>query len=107
MATTVTVQIVLKGRSTVGSSVNTLDGELLCVKVFGVAAGHSSVNALPVALTLSVNVIEILESAGTFVAPFTGEVLSTEGAVSPAPKFCPVLGAFCVCAIGPAHVKLP
>jgi hypothetical protein len=81
-ATTVTLQTVFTGRLLVGVSVNVVAGELESVNVFGVPAGHSSLNELVVACTDSLNVTEIVELSGTSVAPFVGVVLVTVGGTS-------------------------
>src|SRR5688500_15238863 len=91
LAGTVTTQVVLKGRFTSGLRVKLLLGEALCVNVIGVPVGHSTTNALEVALTLSLKFMVMFVSKATLTAPVAGIVLSTVGAASPAPKFCPVL----------------
>ena len=46
------------------------------------------VNQVPVTLTASEKVIEILAPSATFVAPFAGVVEETDGALSVAPSCC-------------------
>src|SRR5215207_1854998 len=58
-AVTVTVQMVLTGRSTAGVSVNELAGEAVCAKVCGAPAGHSSAKAPGPACTLSLKLMTI------------------------------------------------
>src|SRR5262245_34805840 len=84
LATTVTVHVVAKGRAADGVSVIVLVPEPLCVKVFVVPAGHSSVNEPLVVVTFSLKLTTMVESAATLVAPFAGVVLLTLGAISPA-----------------------
>src|SRR5215470_12949436 len=83
VAVTFTVQVVPAGRFEDGVRVTVVAGDALWVNVFGVPTGHSSENALAVALTLSLKVTEIVEFSGTFVAEFAGVMLDTLGAVSP------------------------
>ena len=83
LAATVTVQVVLNGRSAAGVSVKALAGEAVCANGCGAPAGHSTVKALPVALTLSLKLMTMAESTGTFVAAFAGVVAPTAGAPSP------------------------
>ena len=85
VAATFTVQVVFCGRSEVGSNVNVAEGDPVCEIGCGVPVGQSIVNALLVALTLSLKVIVMLESIATFVAPSTGLVVVTDGAISPPP----------------------
>ena len=84
-AITFTVQVVPAGRFEDGVRVMVVAGDALWLNVFGVPTGHSSENALAVALTLSLKVTEIVEFTATFVAAEAGVVLMTEGALSPAP----------------------
>src|SRR6266536_2797107 len=81
-ASTVTVQIVPAGRSLFGSSVIPVPGEPLTVTGSGVPVGHSSVNELPLAVTLSLKSTVMLVSIATWSAPSAGVVLVTEGAAS-------------------------
>src|SRR5688572_12470730 len=57
LATTVTTQVVLKGKFTSGFRVKLLLGEALCVNVRLVPEGHSRTNAPEVALTLSLKLM--------------------------------------------------
>jgi hypothetical protein len=79
---TTIVQTVLAGSGLVGVRVKELEGEELVVKLSGVPVGHSSVKALPVALTDLLKLIVIVELAFTSTAPFVGTVLVTVGGVS-------------------------
>src|SRR5262245_56622019 len=83
-ATTPTVQVVPDGSVGVGSSTKLVAGPapVVLVNATGVATGHSSVKAVPVTLTGSLNVIEMLVLPPTFVAPLTGTVDATLGAAS-------------------------
>ncbi len=83
VAVTVTVHVVLYGRSAAGVSVKTLAGEAVCANDCGAPDGHSSANALAVALTLSLKLMTMAESTGTLVAAFAGAVAPTVGALSP------------------------
>src|SRR5262245_51800646 len=83
VAVTFTVQVVPGGRFEDGVRVMVVAGDALGLNAFGVPAGHSSENALAVALTLSLKLMEIAEFTATFVAEFAGVVLDTLGAVSP------------------------
>src|SRR2546423_8266579 len=85
-ATAVTVHVVPSGRSAVGSSVIEEPGEPLTVKLFALPVGHSSVNELPLAVTLSLKLTTMFAFVATFVAPSAGEVLVTVGAASEAVK---------------------
>ena len=58
----------------------TLAGEAVCANDCGAPDGHSSANALAVALTLSLKLMTMAESTGTFDAPFAGVVAPTAGA---------------------------
>src|ERR1044071_6591364 len=79
---TVTVQTVPAGRSDAGFNVKDDAGDAVWENAFGVPVGHSSEKALLVALTDSLNVIWIVVSRATLVAPFVGVVLLTPGAAS-------------------------
>jgi hypothetical protein len=79
---TVTWQTVPTGRFDVGVSVIVVAGDELCEKPVEVPVGHSSEKALLVALTDSLNVIAIVVSRATSVAPSAGVVLETLGAAS-------------------------
>src|ERR1051326_6110937 len=79
---TVTVQTVPAGSCALGVSVNDVSGDEDCEKVSAVPVGHSSENALLVALTDSLKLIVIVVSRWTSVAPSVGDVLVTDGAVS-------------------------
>src|SRR5689334_14447793 len=79
---TVIVQTVPAGRLADGVSVNDIAGDEVCAKAFDVPAGHSSVNALFVALTDSLKLMSIVVSRATSVAPSAGVVLLTLGAAS-------------------------
>src|SRR5262245_9862889 len=83
VAVTFTVQVVSPARFEDGVRVMVVAGDALWVNAFGVPAGHSSENALAVALTLSLKVTAIVEFTATFVAELAGVVLDTLGAVSP------------------------
>src|SRR5512140_2366600 len=80
-AATVTTQLALFGSAAAGVSVKVVAGETVCVNPWG-APSQFRVKA-DAALTLSLNVTVIVEVTGTAVAPVTGEVLVTAGAVSP------------------------
>ena len=79
-AATVTVQVVAYGRSRSGLSVNELAGDPLTRN----SGAHRSPvrNAGAPAATLSLKLMTMFESAATLVAPFTGTVVVTAGAVS-------------------------
>src|SRR5437764_884484 len=79
---TVTVHTVAEGSAEVGASVNELLGEALWVNVCGEPVGHSKVNALAVAVTVSLKLMTTFELTGTLLAPFPGVALVTVGAVS-------------------------
>src|SRR5438552_14447625 len=81
-AITLTAHVTPSGRSAVGSSVIAEPGEPLTVKLFAVPLGHSRLNELVVALTDSLKVTVAFAFTATCVAPFAGDVLSTEGASS-------------------------
>src|SRR5438477_216972 len=81
-AITVTVQTTPTGRLPLGVSVKLLAGEALATNAIGVPAGHSSLKAVPVALTGSLKLIVIGVSIATGLAPATGRVLLTLGAAS-------------------------
>src|SRR4051794_16194138 len=77
LAVTVTVQVVLKGSSAAGVSVNEVVGEAVCAKGCGAPAGHSSAKAPSDAFTLSLKLTTIGESTGTLLAPLAGVVAPT------------------------------
>src|SRR5436190_7664085 len=79
---TVMVQTVPDGRFALGVSVNDVAGDDVCENAFDVPVGHSIVNALFVALTDSLNVIWIVVSRATSVAPSAGVVALKDGAAS-------------------------
>ncbi len=81
-ATTFTAQVVLAGSSVVGSRVKLLAGELLSVNVCATPLGHSSVNELVLALTLSLNVIVMFVLVAIWVALLPGVAPVTVGATS-------------------------
>src|SRR5438105_10247677 len=81
-ATAFTVQVVPSGRSAVGSSVIEEPGEPLTVKLFALPVGHSSVNELPLAVTLSLKLTTTVVLVATWVAASAGDVLVTVGAAS-------------------------
>src|SRR6266508_5004407 len=81
-AITFTAHVVPWGRSAVGSSVIEPPGEPLTAKLFAVPLGHSSLNELVVAVTDSLKLTTMFVFTATWSAPFAGEVLLTEGAVS-------------------------
>src|SRR5262249_57222463 len=59
-----------------------VDGPPLTVAVCGPLEAHESVNQVPLTFTGSLNVTVILLLRGTFVAPFAGTVLETDGGCS-------------------------
>src|SRR5437867_6705874 len=89
-ATTFTAQTVPCGRSAVGSSVIDEPGEPLTVKPFAVPLGHSSVNEPFDAVTDSLKVTTMFVSVAIWSAPFAGDVLVTDGAVSSSSTIIPV-----------------
>src|SRR5260221_528711 len=83
LATTVSVQTVPAGSGVVGVSVNADAGEAgETLNALGVAAGHSSVKALPVTVTASLKFTVRVALRATAVAPLAGTVLVTDGGVS-------------------------
>src|SRR5258707_6470914 len=83
LATTVSVQTVPAGSGVVGVSVNADAGEAgETLNALGVAAGHSSVKALPVTVTASLKFTVRVALRATAVAPLAGTVLVTVGGVS-------------------------
>ena len=81
-AITLTAQVVPSGRSAVGSSVAVEVPEPLTEKVFGVPLGHWSVNELVEKVTASLKVTVMFVLTATWVAPFAGDVVFTDGAWS-------------------------
>ena len=79
---TVTVQVTPPGSPPVGVSVKLEAGDALSAYVFGVPTGHSIVNELVVAATLSLKLTVIVASVVTPVAPLVGVVVNTLGAAS-------------------------
>src|SRR5260221_11726502 len=83
LATTVSVQTVPAGSGVVGVSVNADAGEAgETLNALGVAAGHSSVKALPVTVTASLKFTVRVALRATAVAPLAGPVVGTGGGVS-------------------------
>src|SRR5689334_1506836 len=82
LAATLIAQVVLDGRSLAGS-MTTLERLLTTVLLATrVPAGHSTVIAPAATSTASLKLTVILVFTATFVAPFAGVVLDTEGAAS-------------------------
>src|SRR5437868_495737 len=81
-AITLTAHVVPSGRSAVGSSVIEEPGEPLTVKLFALPPGHSRLNELELTVTDSLKLTTTFVFRATCVAPFAGDVLVTEGAVS-------------------------
>ena len=81
-AITLTAHVVPSGRFAVGSRVIWLLGEPLTVKLFGVPLGHSRLNELDDTVTDSLKLTTTFASTATWVAPFAGDVLVTDGAWS-------------------------
>ena len=69
-------------------------GDALCAKVCAELAGHSRLKADADAFTLSLKLMTMVELTGTLVAPLTGVVLLTLGAVSPPPHGATVIAVF-------------
>src|SRR5258706_6451042 len=84
LATTVSVQTVPAGSGVVGVSVNADAGEAgETLNALGVAAGHSSVKALPVTVTASLKFTVRVALRATAVAPLAGTGVGKGGGVSP------------------------
>src|SRR5258708_10418707 len=82
LATTVSVQTVPAGSGVVGVSVNADAGEAgETLNALGVAAGHSSVKALPVTVTASLKFTVRVALRATAVAPLAGTGVGTGGGV--------------------------
>src|SRR5258707_13399508 len=82
LATTVSVQTVPAGSGVVGVSVNADAGEAgETLNALGVAAGHSSVKALPVTVTASLKFTVRVALRATAVAPLAGAGLVSGGGV--------------------------
>src|SRR5260221_11379329 len=82
LATTVSVQTVPAGSGVVGVSVNADAGEAgETLNALGVAAGHSSVKALPVTVTASLKFTVRVALRATAVAPLAGTGVVTVGGV--------------------------
>src|SRR5260221_14361856 len=80
LATTVSVQTVPAGSGVVGVSVNADAGEAgETLNALGVAAGHSSVKALPVTVTASLKFTVRVALRATAVAPLAGTGAGTAG----------------------------
>src|SRR5215207_4346934 len=82
LAVTLIAQVVPKGRSLAGSitTLGALSASALLAT--GVPAGHSTLIAPAATSTFSLKLTVMLLFRATFVAPFVGDVLDTEGATS-------------------------
>src|ERR1051325_1011318 len=81
-AITLTAHVVPAGRSAVGSSVIDEPVVVLRLKLFAVPVGHSRLNELVDTVTDSLKLTVMLELVPTWVAPFVGDVVVTDGAWS-------------------------
>ena len=81
-AITLTAHVVPSGRSAVGSSVADEVPEPLTAKVFAVPLGHSRLNELVEKVTGSLKLTVMFAFTATWVAPFAGDVVVTDGAWS-------------------------